>query len=191
MGRTNLAVDDKLAEELSKEAKKRNKTLFAITNEIISEGLEVLKHDIDYTKISSVINLYTIIKDLEAVPIPARIIDKMISLLYKTNKDELLQLWYSAGKILGDYLAFRLNDVGEFVKLVNKVKDVLWLRKVEINIKNDGIYVELVGTGFGIESTECTSMALRGLVESFGLKVIETKLSPGIVYSKISYPKKI
>jgi len=39
---------------------------------------------------------------------------------------------------------------------------------VEINIKNDGIYVELVGTGFGIESTECTSMALRGLVESFG-----------------------
>ena len=104
MGRTNIAVDDDVAEELSLEASKENKTQYALANEILSSVLEVTKSGGDPKQVFPSWKFVSMMKDVGCLVLPGDLVEKLVLKMYGIDKDWLLTAWYEEGARLGAFL---------------------------------------------------------------------------------------
>lgn len=188
MARMSLAVESTLGEELSQLAKKKNMTVYALTNEIIEAGLEVINEGVELDFLKDLWKTYRILKDFDAILLPSEFMDNLLSRLYEKDRDFLLNSFYRLGRDVGRYLRILADKPEQLFELGHKLLRFYPLKTV--NIKNIGpsLYeVNAFGVGGTIESTQCVFELAKGIFEEFRLKIIDSEVSKGLIRLKIQY----
>lgn len=73
-------------------------TQFALASELLRLRLELVKSSYNTQQVRKLLMFHKIITELEIVPIPGRLLDKMITDMYRINSQVMEQLWCDAGK---------------------------------------------------------------------------------------------
>jgi len=179
--RANIAVSKDVADELSKVAEERGMTQFALASELLKLGLELVKNGYDSQQVRELLTFYKIMSELEIVPIPGRLLDKMITDMYKINSQVMEQLWCEAGKMLAGYIKALFGDLSGVVSLMPYLARILPAKRFEVKVTENNVVIDVVGIGYGIESVQVNAVAARCLLEEFGYKVEKVVTVPGVL----------
>jgi len=179
--RINIAVAKEVAEELARVAEERGMTQFALASELLALGLELVKNGYSTQQVRELLVFYRVMSELEIVPIPGRLLDKMITDMYKIDKKAMEQLWCEAGKMLAGYIKALFGDLKTATSLVPYLAKMLPSKRFDINITEDKAVIDIVGIGYGIESVQVNAAAARCLLEEFGYKVEKAITAPGVL----------
>jgi hypothetical protein len=179
--RVNIAVSKDVADELAKVAEERGMTQFALASELLKLGLELVENGYDSQQVRELLTFYKIMSELEIVPIPGRLLDKMITDMYKINSQVMEQLWCEAGKMLAGYIKALFGDLSGVVSLVPYLARILPAKRFEVKVAENNVVIDVVGIGYGIESVQVNAVAARCLLEEFGYKVEKVVAVPGVL----------
>jgi hypothetical protein len=184
--RANIAVSKDVADELAKVAEERGMTQFALASELLKLGLELVENGYDSQQVRELLTFYKIMSELEIVPIPGRLLDKMITDMYKINSQVMEQLWCDAGKMLAGYIKALFGDLSGVVSLVPYLARILPAKRFEVKVAENNVVIDVVGIGYGIESVQVNAVAARCLLEEFGYKVEKVVTVPGVLKMEAS-----
>jgi hypothetical protein len=179
--RVNIAVAKDVAEELAKVAEERGMTQFALASELLRLGLELVKSGYNTQQVRELLLFYRIMTELEIVPIPGRLLDKMITDMYKINSQVMEQLWCEAGKMLAGYIKALFGDLKDVAPMVPYLAKILPSKRFDVNITEKSVVIDVVGIGYGIESVQVNAVTARCLLEEFGYNVEKAIIAPGIL----------
>lgn len=179
--RVNIAVAKHVAEELARVAEERGMTQFALASELLKLGLELVENGYDSQQVRELLTFYKIMSELEIVPIPGRLLDKMITDMYKINSQVMEQLWCEAGKMLAGYIKALFGDLSGIVSLVPYLARILPAKRFEVKVAENNVVIDVVGIGYGIESVQVNAVAARCMLEQFGYKVEKVVTVPGVL----------
>jgi len=188
MARMSLAVESSLGEELSQMAKKKNMTLYALTNEIIEAGLEAMNEGMDLEFLRDLWKTYRVLRDFDAILLPSEFMDSLLSRLYDKDREFLLNSFYKLGREVGKYLKILADTPEQLFQLGHKLLKFYPLKTV--NVKNTGpetYEVSAFGVGGTIESTQCVFELAKGIFEEFKLRIEESDISKGLLRLKLRY----
>lgn len=196
MGRTNIAVDDAVADELSQEASRENKTQYALANEALLAVMEVTKAGGNPKQVYPSWKFVSMMKDAGCLVLPEDLVEKLVHRMFQVDKEWLLRTWYEEGSRLGNFLkmtALKPEDLGD---VIEKFQVLLPAQKIEFkktvtSDSGDLVYeIHAMGTGISIESTSCAEQLIRGLLSSYVLTIIESNVARGIIDIKAKSSKK-
>lgn len=170
-----------VAEELAKVAEERAMTQFALASELMRLGLELVKSGYNTQQVRELLMFYRIMTELEIVPIPGRLLDKMITDMYRINSQVMEQLWCEAGKMLAGYIKALFGDLSGVVSLVPYLARILPAKRFEVKVTENNVVIDVVGIGYGIESVQVNAVAARCMLEQFGYKVEKVVTVPGVL----------
>src|SRR5205814_718285 len=97
-------------------------------NQVLGEVLKVLREG---GEIYSSWRFLRILKDLDSIPIPGDLLEKMIKKLYE-NKEWILNAWLEEGARLGKYLKLFAPTVNDLVAEVRTLGYLLPLKRLQI-----------------------------------------------------------
>jgi hypothetical protein len=190
MGRTNIAVEQSLADDLSLEAGKQNKTLYAFANESLLAVLDVVRSGGMTKQIAPAWRFVNMMKDMECVGLPEDLIEKITSKVYERDPDWLAKVWYDEGTRLGSYLKMVALEPEELMKMIDDYRvliPLLPIRKIEFrktgseDSGHEKYVVRAVGVGHSKEITSCAEQFIRGVLSSYSLKVTDAMISEGMI----------
>jgi hypothetical protein len=124
---------------------------------------------------------YRIMTELEIVPIPGRLLDKMVTDMYSINSQVMEQLWCEAGKMLAGYIKALFGDLKDVAPMVPYLARILPSKRFDVNVTENSVVMDVVGIGYGIESVQVNAVAARCLLEEFGYKVEKVIIAPGVL----------
>jgi hypothetical protein len=179
--RANIAVAKDVADELARVAEERGMTQFALASELLRLGLELVKNGYDSQQVRELLTFYRMMSELEIVPIPGRLLDKMITDMYKMNSQAMEQLWCEAGRMLAGYIKALFGDLSGVAPLVPYLARILPSKRFEVKVSENNAVIDVVGIGYGIESVQVNAVAARCLLEEFGYKVEKVITAPGVL----------
>ena len=133
MGRTNIAVDEQIADALADEATTENKSLYALANEALSAVLRVCEYGGTPSELYPTWRWGRILKDTEAIPLPGGLMEKIMKKAYAADKAGLLAEWREEGKRIGDYLHMYAEN---FQLLIPRVEELQGLLPVKAGAKS-------------------------------------------------------
>lgn len=179
--RANIAVAKDVADELARVAEERGMTQFALASELLRLGLELVKNGYDSQQVRELLTFYKMMSELEIVPIPGRLLDKMITDMYKMDSQAMEQLWCEAGRMLAGYIKALFGDLSGVASLVPYLARILPSKRFEVKVAENNAVIDVVGIGYGIESVQVNAVAARCLLEEFGYKVEKVITAPGVL----------
>lgn len=189
MARTNISIDEEVAASLSDEATRENKTMYALSNESLKVMLNICRSGGRPEDVYTSWMFTRILKDLDTVPTPGDLVEKLLKKLYEVDKDWLLRTWFEEGQRIGAYLRLSspsMQDLSDEAKDVSKL-GLLPVKRLEL--ENDGeseFTIRVVGAGLSEESTSCAEQLFRGIISSYSLQVVSSKMSEGIIMLRVS-----
>lgn len=189
MARTNISIDQEVAASLSDEATKENKTMYALSNESLKAILSICRSGGRPEDVYTSWMFTRILKDLDTVPTPGDLVEKLLVKLYEVDKPWLLRTWYEEGLRIGAYLRLsspRFLDLSAEAKDVSKL-GLLPVKRLEMeNEGEDEFTVRVVGAGLSEESTSCADQLFKGIISAYSLHVVSSKMSEGIIEIRVS-----
>lgn len=189
MTRTNIAVEDVVADSLSDEAAKENKTLYALANEALQAVLQVCREGGKPEDVYVSWFFTRVLRDLDSVPVPGDLLEKMVKALYAANSSALLSYWFDEGARIGAYLRLsspKIEGLSSEVKELSKA-NLLPLKRIEVREEEgDKVAIRVVGAGPSAESTKCAEHLIRGLIGAYSYRVIESTATEGMIQVRAS-----
>jgi len=192
--RTNIAIDDDVADLLSAEAMKRNKTLYAFANESLMAVVSVCRLSGEPSEVLPSWKMGRMLKDVDAVPLPGDLVEKVIKKLFGTDKDWLLKTWFAEGQRIGSYLRMGYQDLPNLAQAAVEFQGLLPLRRLEFrNIdmaeSKGQIAVRAIGAGLSSEATACAEQFIRGVVDAYAWTAKSSRTAEGIIEIRVSKGK--
>jgi len=185
MGRTNIAVDEETAESLADEATKENKSLYALTNEVIRSVLRICKYGGSPREVYPSWRWSRILKDVDAIPLPGDLMEKLVKKVYASEKEWLLKEWFEEGRRVGSYLHMYAKGFEELIPRVEELQGFLPVKRVEFERKEaEGtarVLMRVIGAGFSQESTRCTEQFLLGILAAYPYEIVGSTVSEGMI----------
>ncbi len=188
LGRTNIAVEDSLADELSREAGKQNKTVYAFANESLLAVLDVLRSGGTTKQVAPAWRFVSMMKDMDCIGLPGDLIEKIITKAYERDPEWLARTWSDQGARLGSYLKMSALEPEELMKMIDEFQvliPLLPIRKIEFRktgVDSEGKYVvRAVGAGHSKEIAYCAEQFIRGVLSAYSLRVTDSRISEGII----------
>ncbi|MEM3197617.1 MAG: hypothetical protein QW431_06690 [Conexivisphaerales archaeon] len=173
MSRSNIAVDKQLAQRLANAAVSKNKPIYSLTNEIIKAGLDLFDEKVDINELPRMVKVMKMMKDLDVVPVPGNLMDLMIKMLYLNDREQLMQVGFREGEVLGNYFSTFYKSVVDLV-LSNKdiVVQIFPVKRLEFeptSVKGEkAVYtLRAIGIGRSRETTEFVKEIMRGLLSTY------------------------
>lgn len=193
--RTNISIADDVADELSSEAMKRNKTLYAFANESLTAVISVCKLSGEPREVLHSWRMARMLKDVEAVPLPGDLVEKMLKKLYETDQTWLLKTWFAEGARLASYLRMAYEELPSLAQAAVEFQGVLPLRRLEFRSIEEGetkggLLLRALGAGLSAESTACAEQLIRGIVDSYSWAVVSSRTAEGILELQLSRRKR-
>ena len=191
MPRTNISIADDVAEKMSEEAMKRHKTLYAFANESLEAVVGVCRLSGEPDEILPSWKLGKMLKEVDAVPVPGDVLEKLVRKLYGAEKEWLLGVWFAEGERIGNYLRMGYPELSGLAQAAVEFRGLLPLRRLEFRSVDEGgtkgqLVVRAVGAGQSAETTACAEQFIRGVIESYSFKVRGSRTSEGIIELKVS-----
>lgn len=185
MARTNVAVEESIAYMLADEAARQNKTLYAFTNELLKTTLRICGEGGKVSEIYPAWRFAKMAREIDSVPIPGDLLEKMISKLSALDEEWLLKTWYNEGQRIGTYLHMYEPTFERLSALVREMEFLLPIKKLDIlriESQKEGNYVvRAIGAGLSPAGSKCAEALLRGLLSTYSMNVISSKVAEGIV----------
>jgi len=185
MGRTNVAIEESVAYLLADEAARQNKTLYAFTNELLKSSLRVCKEGGNVGEIYPSWRFMRMVKEVDSVPLPGDLVEKLLKKLYALDEKWLLQTWFEEGTRLGTYLNMYESDFEKLSELAREMEFLLPVKKAEIQkVETDSgneYVVRAIGAGLSPESTKCAEQLVLGVFNAYSMKVLRSRASEGIL----------
>ncbi|MEM1936581.1 MAG: hypothetical protein QXX49_00685 [Candidatus Caldarchaeum sp.] len=187
MVRASLAVDAEIAEALSRVAEEKHMTLYSLTNQLLKMSVDLLRENFEIQDIKNLIKAYWVLRDVDAVVLPSDFMDSIIADLYSKDRESLLKKFKQLGQDVGKYLKVYAETVDGLLQLAGIVSKFFPLKKLDVKYTSKGVYeVALIGVGGRIESTQCVFEAMKGVLEEYGLKILDHSLAKGLIKVRIS-----
>jgi hypothetical protein len=192
--RTNIAIDDDIADQLSDQAMRRNKTLYAFANESLEAVISVCKLAGEPSDVLPSWKMGRMLRDVDAVPLPGDLVEKLIKKLFETQKDWLLKAWFEEGKRIGNYLGMGIQELTSLAETALEFQGLLPLKRIEIRNIDSGeskgqIVIRAIGAGLSTETTACAEQFMRGIIDSYGWFAKGSKMAEGIIEIRASKSK--
>jgi hypothetical protein len=189
MARTNISIDEEVAASLSDEATRENKTMYAFSNESLRVILNICRSGGRPEDVYTSWMFTRILKDLDTVPTPGDLVEKLLRKLYEADKEWLLHTWFEEGQRIGAYLHLsspRMQDLSVEAKEISKL-GLLPVKRLELERDGDDEFiVRVVGAGLSEESTTCADQFFKGIISAYSLYVVSSKVSEGIIELRVS-----
>jgi hypothetical protein len=189
MARTNISVDQEIAASLSDEATRENKTMYAFSNESLKVILNICRNGGRPEDVYTSWMFTRILKDLDTVPTPGDLVEKLLKKLYEIDKTWLLHTWVEEGQRIGAYLHLsspRMQDLSEGAREISKL-GLLPVKRLELENQSESEFtIRVVGAGLSEESTSCVDQLFKGIISAYSLHVVSSKMSEGIIELRVS-----
>ncbi|MEZ0247979.1 MAG: hypothetical protein ABWJ97_01780 [Thermoproteus sp.] len=182
--RMNIAVSKEVAESLANIADELGMTQYALANQILGVGLELMRQGYSVSQIRELAQFYKVLMELETVPVPGRILDRMIVEIYKASPDAASKAWCEGGKMLAGYIKAVFGDLKAAAALAPYIAKMVPARRFDVKMEGDEFRVDTIGVGYSMESVEVTASAVRCLLEELGYTIEEISTAPGILRVK-------
>ena len=179
--RMNIAVSKEVADALADVAEKLGMTQFALANQILSTGLELVRQGYSVSQIKEIAQFYKVITELETVPVPGRVLDRMVVEMFKANPDVVNKAWCEGGKMVAGYIKAVFGGLEGAVRLAPYITKAVPARRFEIKAEGGEFRMDAIGVGYSIESVEATAAAVRCFLQELGYEVREIATAPGIL----------
>lgn len=179
--RTNVSVDHAIFEEFSFQAKRRDKSLFAFTNESLSAISRICAEGGEPTEIYRLWRSIALLKQIDAITLPSSFVDQLIANQYALDKEELLKMFSGLGSNLVGVLKIAAEDLDSLAKLAVDFTGLLPLKQLKITHDGDTAEIVVVGAGRRIESTECSFEFLKSILNGYGYTVTKYELNVGTI----------
>jgi len=182
-----------VADELSQEASKENKTQFALANEALTAVLEVANAGGDPKQVYPSWKFVSMMKDVGCLVLPEDLVEKLVAKMFGVDKDWLLKVWYDEGSRLGNFLRMSATNPEELGGVIDQFQVLLPAQKIELkklasSIDGDksgfghaSFEIRAIGTGNSMEATSCADQFIRGLLASYSLIVTDSRIARGII----------
>lgn len=188
MARINIAVDAGLAQDLAEEARRQNKTLYALANEAVETYLKLSRMGKTPEQVVTIVRGFELLRALSAVPIPETLLDRVLQVAFRCSREELLRAWREEGRVFGELLKSEADRLEGLAELVKRFRELLPVSMIEVNLQDERVEVIMTGTGYSVESATCTSEGLKGFLEAFNLEVERAEVAGGFVKVEAKNP---
>ena len=183
--RVNIAISTEVAQRLANISDSTGMTQYALANDLLSLGLDLLEQGYNIQQMRELAKLWRICLDVEAVPVPAALLDRLITKIYGEMGSLLKELWCETGRVLAAYLkATSTAGTGEVVSLMQYLGKMLPAKRTEARQEDGSVVFSVVGVGYSRETIEVNASAVRCFFESLGFKIAQIDVEPGVLYVK-------
>ncbi len=183
--RVNIAISTEVAQRLANISDSTGMTQYALANDLLSLGLDLLEQGYNIQQMRELAKLWRICLDVEAVPVPAALLDRLITKIYGEMGGLLKELWCETGRVLAAYLkATSTAGTGEVVSLMQYLGKMLPAKRTEARQEDGSVVFSVVGVGYSRETIEVNASAVRCFFESLGFKIAQIDVEPGVLYVK-------
>ena len=182
--RVNIAVSKDVAERLAKIAEGQGMTQYALANQILSLGLDLIEQGYTLQQIREVALFFRVMTELESVPIPGRLLDKLIADMYRTNPEVVQKAWCEAGRMLASYIKAVFGSIEAAASLVPYISKIVPAKRFEVKADGEEFVMETIGVGYSTENVEATAKAVHCLLDELGYEIKESITAPGILKVK-------
>jgi len=191
MPRTNISIADDVADGLSTEALKRNKTLYAFANESLNAVISVCRLSGEPSEVLPAWKMGRMLKDVDAVPLPGDLLEKIVKRLFAADKEWLMKTWLGEGERIGSYLRMGYPDLTNLAQAAVEFQGLLPFRRLEFRSAEAAegkgqLVVRAIGAGMSPESTACAEQFMRGVVGAYSWSVRGSRTAEGIIEMQIS-----
>lgn len=193
--RTNISIADDVADRLSAEAMKRNKTLYAFANESLDAVISVCKLSGEPSEVVPSWKMGRMLKDVDAVPLPGDMVEKVVKKLFETDRDWLLKTWFTEGERVGSYLRMAYQELPSLAQAAIEFQGLLPLKRLEFRTADAGeskgvLVIRAIGAGLSAEATACAEQFIRGVITSYSWTVRSSRTAEGIMELQVSRDKR-
>jgi len=180
--RVNIAVAAEIASKLGEVAEKRGMTMFSLANESLSVMLELMEDGFSPRDVKMSMYLLRILNELETVPMPARVMDRIMSLIYTRAREEAEAIFCEGGRAIANYLIAVFGNIKNVTEVASQLPKHVPIKRLEISEKDGELELELVGVGYSNEASQLILVAARCFVEAMGYRVVESSAAAGVVF---------
>jgi hypothetical protein len=194
MPKSSISLDSSVATDLSDEATKQGKTLYAFANECIRSVLKVCEEGGNLQEIYSSWKLAKMSKEFGSTGLFSReLLDAIVRLAYSKDKEQLFEMCLQFGRNYGVFLSMNYPKKEDLVKLVEQLQPSTPSRISELKAvptEDDRLeYVFRYVSSLSAELTECMARYLTGMFSAYSLKTIDSKVGVGIIELRLSPTK--
>ena len=130
MTRSNIAVDDQIATELSRVASEKGKTAYALANDCLSAALRIQEEGGKADEIYGAWKMNRIGKDVGALQWVGRnLMERFIREYAPLDPEKFSQMWQDAGYNFGVYFQICFPTIDDVVSLVSQFETIVHDRK--------------------------------------------------------------
>lgn len=179
-----LVVRSDILEKLSEVARKENKTLFALTNEILQDALKASEMKTSIREIVEFYRLMKIQKESGSIIVPMNLL--LNSLKKLDNKSEILKEWNYAGEWYGKYLIAKFENPLEILQSLLSAS--FWhISEIKVDMKsNDKLIISIIAPNIDQLFIELTVEYLVGLMRALNFYNIKNDIVHGIAILEFS-----
>jgi len=120
-----MYVDDAVFDEVSMQAHKQGRTLYAFMNEALSAMAKICEGGGNPSELFEMWRLTSTLKLLEVITLPSDFVDDMIVELYHTDKEALLRKASELGSRLVEPLQIIAGDLDSLSELAKDLKLIM------------------------------------------------------------------
>ena len=167
--------------EIASTAKSEEKTIKAFVNEWLLVAAKLSKQGWDSTKLQSLCDSFTLMKEMNAITLPSDFVDELIAREYKADKQGLFQMFRDMGTQVADVVKIDAPSIHELARVASEFLSLIPLKIFRISTDDEENNVEVVVAGAGkrIESTECAFEMLEAFLNSYGFSVTNRQINVG------------
>jgi len=179
-------VDDVIASQLSRIAKKEDKTSFALTNECLAEALKICENGGHPDEIYSAWIMHHIGKDVMAFEwIGKNSIEQLVRDFAHLDRAKFSKLWYDTGYNFGVYLQVCFPTIENVVALVTQLQFSIgrhrFVYEYSDSVEGSGSFSLSIVSSYSAEVLTFLAEYWRGLLSAYGLTIVESQIAEGVV----------
>jgi hypothetical protein len=183
MARTNISVEHDVFEKFSLQAERQNKTLYAFANESLLVMAEIVAEGGNPDDLLHMWRSFSILKEMEVVPLPSAFLDELIAKEYAVDKAGLMKMFREFGASLVGILRIEAEDIDGVYDLAKHVAALLPVRQLRIKKADDSksLEVDIVGVGRRLESALCTLEFVKAILNGYGYTASKEEVGVGTI----------
>jgi len=174
-----VVLPEGLVNEVRAIAIKRGVSLTNFTAEVLEQAIRADRMGASLKDTVDAYNILIVTRTSGAVQIPRSNLDAMISELYKSDRDQLLEVWERAGRWYGEYLHTLLGSGA--LAFFERALEASW-NLDEVEIEEDGFMMRMRFASFVMsrELTELLISYITGFMRTLGYISMETDYRRGL-----------
>lgn len=188
MAKASVHLDGPSSLEIASTAKSEEKTIKAFVNEWLLVAAKLSKQGWSPTKLQSLCDSFTLMKEMNAITLPSDFVDELIAREYNTDKQGLFRMFREMGSQVADVVKIDAPSIHDLTKVANEFLSLLPLKifKISTDGQENNVEIVVVGAGKRRESTECAFEMLEAFLNSYGFSVANRQINVGTIQVQAS-----